>query len=164
MKRTKKGKHRRADTHSTNQAGKHYVSAELFKRGIRNKLLSENHQGYIEVEKGKKDNKIISIAVHSCNPDNRGNTFLLKAEHEKWINSNDNELVVFVWLGSVKLRQPPRYWIAKKSEVGKACIEHVHHKTHKKERRFGIQDLDSNQNYKNHLPKEWEGRWHLLKL
>src|SRR4030065_2468669 len=79
-------------------AGELYVAAELSKRGIPNSLLPENFSDD-DILIGKKDGSEIGyIQVKSCHPD-RSRSFLLRVSEEKWINSFDNQYVVFVWLG-----------------------------------------------------------------
>jgi hypothetical protein len=94
-------------------AGELYVAAELSKRGIPNALLPENFSDdYIII--GKKNGGLVGfIQVKSCHPD-RATSFILSEADEEWANANDNQFVVFVWLGSPKKNESPRYWIAKK--------------------------------------------------
>ena len=132
-------------------AGELYVATELSKRGIINALLPENFSDD-DILFGKKDGKKFGyIQVKSCHPD-RSNTFILKEKDEKWIMANNNQFVVFVWLGSLKKNESPRYWIAKKKEVGVACKKHSAHGTSNWERRFSLDDLD----------KKWQSNWGLL--
>jgi len=133
-------------------AGELYVAAELSKRGICNALLPENFSDD-DLIIGKKDgSKTGFIQVKSCHPD-RASTFILKEEDEKWINSNDNSFVIFVWLGSPKTDESPKYWITTKSNAGKACIAHQAHGTANWERRFAVKQLNP----------EWESNWSILK-
>ncbi|MGQ0577890.1 MAG: hypothetical protein ACT4PQ_03150, partial [Betaproteobacteria bacterium] len=71
---------------------------------------------------GKDGSGYFYVQVKSCHPD-RSRSFRLKADHEKWVNSPSNSFVAFVWLGSPTTNQPPRFWIAPKSEVGRKCVE-----------------------------------------
>ena len=129
-------------------AGELYVCAELSKRGIPSAQLPKNFSDD-DVFVGKKDGqKLGYIQVKSCHPD-RSSTFPLYEGHEEWANAGRNRYVVFVWLGSPKRNEAPRFWIAHKRDVGRACIEHPCHGTHNKERRFSLQRLDPN----------WENNW-----
>lgn len=132
-------------------AGELYVAAELSKRGIANSLLPENFSDD-DILFGQKDGEVLGfIQVKSCHPD-RANTFILRETDEKWIKANNNQFVVFVWLGSPKKNENPRYWIARKKEVGIACKKHSAHGTSNWERRFSLNDLN----------KKWENDWTLL--
>ena len=132
-------------------AGELYVAAELSKRGIPNALLPENFSDD-DILFGSKDGNILGyIQVKSCHPD-RSTTFILRATDEKWIRAGNNQFVVFVWLGSPKKSEGPRYWIARKKEVGNACKKHVAHGTSNWERRFSLKDLDN----------MWENDWESL--
>jgi len=129
-------------------AGELYVAAELSKRGIPNSLLPENFSDD-DILLGKKDgSETAYIQVKSCHPD-RANSFILRKTNEKWVSAPDNQFVVFVWLGSPKKNEPPRYWIASKKEVGEACVEHPAHGTSNWERRFSLKRLHP----------EWEDNW-----
>lgn len=133
-------------------AGELYVAAELSKRGIPNSLLPENFSDD-DILIGKKDGSDTGfIQVKSCHPD-RANTFILRETHEQWVNAPDNQFVIFVWLGSPKKNESPRYWIASKKDVGNACIRHPAHGTENWERRFFPKDLD---------PK-WDNNWDVFK-
>ncbi len=133
-------------------AGELYVAAELSKRGIANALLPENFSDD-DILFGQKDGEVLGfIQVKSCHPD-RANTFILRETDEKWIKANNNQFVVFVWLGSPKKNESPRYWIARKKEVGVACKKHPAHGTTNWERRFSPNDFD----------KEWLNNWGILK-
>ncbi|MEO6409845.1 MAG: hypothetical protein ABIO45_13980, partial [Burkholderiaceae bacterium] len=63
-----------------------------------------------------------------------------------------NQLVVFVWLGSPKRNELPRYWVAAKTDVGALCAAHQAHGTSNGERRFSLEDL----------PASWENHWELF--
>lgn len=129
-------------------AGELYVAAELSKRGIPNALLPENFSDD-DIMVGTKDaSHICFIQVKSCHPD-RSKSFILREENENWVNSPDNYFVVFVWLGSPRKNEAPKYWIATKHEVGQACITHPAHGTPNWERRFSPSALDP----------EWENNW-----
>ncbi|MDE2117049.1 MAG: hypothetical protein KGJ19_00435 [Betaproteobacteria bacterium] len=129
-------------------AGELYVAAELSKRGIPNSLLPENFSDD-DILIGKKDgNETAYIQVKSCHPD-RSSTFILRHTEESWVNAPGNQFVVFVWLGSPKRNEAPKYWIATKHEVGALCVKHAAHGTDNWERRFSPADLD---------PK-WEENW-----
>jgi len=133
-------------------AGELYVAAELSKRGILNSLLPENFSED-DILIGKKDGSDAGfIQVKSCHPD-RANTFILRKTHEQWINAPDNQFVIFVWLGSPKKNESPRYWIASKKDVGKACVKHSAHGTENWERRFSPKAFDPN----------WEDNWGVFK-
>ena len=129
-------------------AGELYVAAELSKRGIPNSLLPENFSDDDLMVGSKDATRICFIQVKSCHPD-RAKSFILRAEHEKWADSPDNYFVVFVWLGSPRKNECPKYWIATKREVGQACKTHRAHGTHNWERRFFPRDLNP----------QWENNW-----
>jgi len=129
-------------------AGELYVAAELSKRGIPNALLPENFSDDDIIVGAKDASRIGFIQVKSCHPD-RANSFILREENEDWVDSPDNCFVVFVWLGSPKKNEAPRYWIATKREVGQACKAHSAHGTHNWERRF----------FPSSLNPEWENNW-----
>jgi len=133
-------------------AGELYVAAELSKRGIPNSLLPENFSDD-DILIGKKDGSLLGyIQVKSCHPD-RASSFILSETDEKWEDAGDNQFVVFVWLGTPKKNESPRYWIATKKEVGEACKKHPAHGTSNWERRFSLKDLNPN----------WENNWNILK-
>jgi hypothetical protein len=132
-------------------AGELYVAAELSKRGIPNALLPENFSDDDLLAGAKDGNILCFIQVKSCHPD-RSSTFILRETDEKWVSAPQNQVVVFVWLGSPKKNELPRYWIALKSEVGRLCLNHPAHGTDNWERRFRL-DL---------LPEEWENNWKLI--
>lgn len=133
-------------------AGELYVAAELSKRGIPNSLLPENFSDD-DILIGKKDGKLLGyIQVKSCHPD-RASSFILRETDEAWEKAKDNQFVVFVWLGSPKKNESPEYWIARKQDVGRACIGHAAHGTSNWERRFAPKNLN---------PK-WKNNWDLLK-
>ena len=132
-------------------AGELYVAAELSKRGIPNSLLPENFSDD-DILAGKKDGSdICFIQVKSCHPD-RANTFILRENNEQWVNASDNQFVIFVWLGSPKKNESPRYWVALKKDVGDACIKHTAHGTSNWERRFSPKHFNPN----------WENNWGVL--
>lgn len=133
-------------------AGELYVAAEFSKRGIPNALLPENFSDD-DIIIGKKDGSAVSyIQVKSCHPD-RANSFILERENEKWVQAPDNQFVIFVWLGSPKDNESPRYWIASKRDVGEACLRHPARQTHQNwERRFGLRMLN----------RQWENNWGLF--
>ena len=132
-------------------AGELYVAAELSKRGIPNSLLPENFSDDDILAGNKDGTEICYIQVKSCHPD-RSKSFILKDSHEKWVNSEENQFVVFVWLGSPGKNESPRYWIATKKEVGESCINHTAHGTTNWERRFLLKDLYSG----------WENNWSIF--
>jgi hypothetical protein len=137
-------------------AGELYVAAELSKRGIPNALLPENFSDD-DIMAGSKDgSSICFIQVKSCHPD-RSSTFILNAEHEAWVDAKPNEFVVFVWLGSPNKNESPRYWIATKAEVGRACKAHPASGTSNWERRFSI--CIGNELKTNALNSKWENSW-----
>jgi hypothetical protein len=129
-------------------AGELYVAAELSKRGIPNALLPENFSDDDIIVGSKDASRICFIQVKSCHPD-RSKSFILREEHENWVDSPDNYFVVFVWLGSPRKNESPKYWIATKREVGQACMTHPAHGTSNWERRFSPSDLKP----------EWENNW-----
>lgn len=132
-------------------SGELYVAAELSKRGICNSLLPENFSDDDILIGGKNGDAIGYIQVKSCHPD-RANTFILRETDEKWVNSKDNQFVIFVWLGSPKNNESPQYWIATKKEVGVFCKSHPAHGTSNWERRFSLENLN---------PK-WKDQWNIL--
>lgn len=129
-------------------AGELYVAAELSKRGIPNALLPENFSDDDILFGNKDGSKIGFVQVKSCHPE-RAASFILTAEAEGWVTAPTNSFVVFVWLGSPVKIESPRYWIATKREVGRACTSHPAHGTANWERRFSPKDLDP----------EWENAW-----
>lgn len=134
-------------------AGELYVAAELSKRGILNSLLPENFSDD-DIMIGKKgDNSLGYIQVKSCHPD-RGDSFRLDESDEKWEKvAKNNQFMVFVWLGSPTKNESPRYWIARKKDVGTACKKKRPKNLNNKERRFWLKHLDAN----------WENNWDVLK-
>lgn len=133
-------------------AGELFVAAELSKRGIPNSLLPENFSDD-DILLGKKDGTALAyIQVKSCHPD-RASSFILRETDERWVNARNNQYVVFVWLGSPKKNESPEYWIARKRDVGQACIKHLAHATHNWERRFACNDLNAS----------WKANWALLR-
>jgi hypothetical protein len=129
-------------------AGELYVAAELSKRGIPNALLPENFSDD-DIMVGSKDaSRICFIQVKACHPD-RSKSFILREENQNWVDSLDNHFVAFVWLGSPRKNEAPKYWIATKREVGQACKTHSAHGTDNWERRFSPRDLNP----------EWENNW-----
>ena len=135
-------------------AGELYVAAELSKRGIPNSLLPENFSDDDLLGGAKDSDKLFFIQVKSCHPD-RSRSFLLQDKNEQLQNAASNRFVVFVWLGSTTTNEPPRYWIARARDVGRACLAHPAHGTHNWERRFHVA--------KDHpLPAEWENAWELF--
>lgn len=132
-------------------AGELYVAAELSKRGIPNSLLPENFSDDDILAGNKEGSKICYIQVKSCHPD-RSRSFILRDKHEEWVNSPDNHFVVLVWLGSPSQNEGPRFWIARKIDVGKACLSHPASGTPNWERRF----------YLKRLNPSWENNWALF--
>ena len=133
-------------------AGALYVAAELSKRAILNALLPENFSDDDILIGNKEGTEVGFIQVKSCHPD-RSSTFILRAGNEEWINAPDNEFVVFVWLGSPRKNESPQYWIARKRDVGQACIDHPAHGTTNWERRFSPKDFNPS----------WKDNWALLR-
>ncbi len=129
-------------------AGELYVAAELSKRAIPNALLPENFSDDDIMVGGKNGSKLGFVQVKSCHPD-RADSFILDESAEQWVAASDNQFVVFVWLGSPSANESPKYWIARKKDVGKACIEHPAHDTKNWERRFGV----------NYMPANWKDNW-----
>jgi hypothetical protein len=132
-------------------AGELYVAAELSKRGIANSLLPENFSDGDILVGSKDGTNLCFIQVKACHPD-RAKSFILRETDEKWVNAPNNHFVVFVWLGSPSKNESPRFWIAPKNEVGKACLTHSAHGTANWERRFLIKDLNP----------QWESHWSLF--
>ena len=132
-------------------AGELYVAAELSKRGIPNALLPENFSDDDIIAGGKNGVALCFVQVKACHPD-RSASFILKADDEKWIVAPENQLVVFVWLGSPTKNESPRYWVARKRDVGNACLSHGAHGTDNWERRFYPKDLEPS----------WENNWSLF--
>lgn len=143
-------------------AGELYVSSELSKRGICNSLLPENFSDDDLIIGKKNGDKIGFIQVKSCHPD-RAESFLLKEKDENWTGANENQFVIFVWLGSPIKNESPRFWITTKKKVGEMCISHSAHGTSNWERRFSIKekgrDVKENCNY---LKDEWENNWKIF--
>ncbi len=130
-------------------AGELYVAAELSKRGIPNSLLPENFSDD-DILIGKKDGEVTAfIQVKACHPD-RSSTFILRHTNETWTKAPPNHFVVFVWLGSPRQNESPRYWVATKREVGRLCRNHPAHGTSNWERRFSP----------TLFPATWENNWH----
>ena len=132
-------------------AGELYVGAELSKRGIPNALLPENFSDDDVLVGDKGATKIAFVQVKACHPD-RSASFILRENHEQWTTAGENEFCILVWLGAPSENEPPKYWIATKSEMGQACVRQRAHGTENWERRF----------YPKDLPKEWENRWSLF--
>ncbi len=132
-------------------AGELYVAAELSKRGIPNSLLPENFSDDDIIVGNKDASNLCFIQVKACHPD-RASSFILRETDEKWIHAPENHYVVFVWLGSPRKNEGPRYWITTKRDVGEACVRHPAHGTNNWERRFALKDLN---------PK-WENNWPLF--
>lgn len=80
-------------------SGELYVAAELSKQGIPNSLLPENFSDDDILAGNKGGTEICYIQVKSCHPD-RSKTFILRSNHENWVNAPENNYVIFVWLGS----------------------------------------------------------------
>jgi hypothetical protein len=139
------------------RAGEFYVAAELSKRAIPNALLTKNFADEDLMIGSKDGSKFGYIQVKSFHPD-RADSFRLKDKHEQWVNSAENQFVVLVSLGSVKRNENPRYWIATRREVGKACLTHPCHGTKNWERRL----FPDHQNSRLRLNPEWENRWALF--
>ncbi len=136
-------------------AGELYVAAELSKRGIPNALLPENFSDDDILAANKGGSEICYIQVKACHPD-RGHTFPLYDKHEAWEDVPEDQFVVFVWLGSPAKNEAPKYFIASKRDVGKACIEKPSHGTRNRERRFGLISLEGMKTAKG-IP--WRDNW-----
>ncbi|NLI12212.1 hypothetical protein [Pelotomaculum propionicicum] len=133
-------------------AGELYVAAELSKRGISNSLLTENFS-HDDILAGNKDGtELCYIQVKSCHPD-LSHAFILKESEEGWVNAPDNQFVVFVWLGSPKKSESPRFWIATKKEVGEACIRQYH----------GTKNWERRLTMEKGLNPAWENNWDVFK-
>lgn len=132
-------------------AGELYVCAELSKRGIPNALLPENFSDDDILVGNKEGTEVGFVQVKACHPD-RSASFILRQTHEDWQHAAPRHLCVFVWLGSVRSNEPPRYWIAPKQEVGQLCLAHSAHGTGNWERRF----------FRGDFPPAWENRWSLF--
>jgi hypothetical protein len=109
-------------------AGELYVAAELSKRDIANSLLPENFSDDDVIGGSKDGSRLCFVQVRSCHPD-CAKSFILRETDEKWVHSPPNHFVVLVWLGSPSRNDPPRYWIASKKDVGRACLAHSAHGT-----------------------------------
>jgi hypothetical protein len=133
-------------------AGELYVAAELSKRGIPNSLLPENFSDD-DLMAGEKDgSNMCFIQVKSCHPD-RSQSFILSKSSDSWADAPDNRFVVFVWLGSPSTNEAPRYWIARKSEVGLECTRRgAQYGVNNWERRFWLRDMNP----------VWENNWLLF--
>lgn len=122
-------------------AGELYVAAELSKRGIPNSLLPENFSDD-DILIGAKDGQVVGyVQVKACHPD-RSKSFILRETDEVWIDAAENKFVVFVWLGSPKTNESPKYWVATKRAVGELCVGHAAHGSHNWERRFSPTDFN----------------------
>jgi len=130
-------------------AGELYVAAELSKRGIPNSLLPENFSGDDIIVGNKDGTSICFVQVKACHPD-RASSFILREADEMWSeDKSGNHFVVFVWLGSPRKNESPRYWITSKRAGGEACRAHPAHGSSNWERRFSLADLRP----------EWENNW-----
>lgn len=135
-------------------AGELYVAAELAKRGIRVTLLPENFPEDDLMIASEDGTNLGYVQVKASHPQ-RSRTFILRAEHEKWTNSDEkNRFVVFVDLGNPNKNGSPSYWMATRREVGKACMLHGAHGTKNWERRFSKGALNA---------KDWRDNWSLFK-
>jgi len=132
-------------------AGELFVAAELSKRGIPNALLPENFSDDDILVGSKSAAHTGFVQVKACHPD-RSESFILRDTDEKWHGDKSDNLFVFVWLGKTTNNEPPRYWIATKTEVGQACVSHSAHGTGNWERRF----------YPRDFPVDWAERWSLF--
>ncbi len=132
-------------------AGELYVAAELSKRGIPNALLPENFSDDDILGGAKGSEEVFFVQVKACHPD-RSSSFALHEQHESWAGAPENQFVVFVWLGSPGNKEPPRYWIATKNDVGRGCIERRPANPDNKERRFWLKAM----------PSAWENAWGLF--
>lgn len=136
-------------------AGEQFVAGELSKRGIPNALLPENFSDDDIIVGSKLNESIVGyIQVKSCHPD-RSDSFLLTESAEVWAKDNrQSSYCILVWLGKTTERDPPRYWIAYKHEIGTLCLSLGSHGTSNWERRLYTEDL----------PREWESRWELFNI
>ena len=132
-------------------AGELYVAAELSKRGIPNALLPENFTDDDVIGGAKDSERLFFVQVKSCHPD-RASSFLVTAKAEAWVDAPANRLVVFCWLGAPAKNEPPRYWIARASDVGRECLKRPSSGTSNWERRFRPEEF----------PAEWREAWHLF--
>jgi len=132
-------------------AGELFVAAELSKRGIPNALLPEDFSDD-DILVGCKDGwGLCFVQVKACHPD-RSESFILCSGDEEWRTAPPNQFVVFVWLGSPSRNESPRYWVARKSEVGTACFAHPAHGTSNWERRFDPAGF----------PPHWRDNWAVI--
>ena len=129
-------------------AGELYVAAELAKRSVPNALLPENFSDDDLIAGQKDGSRLCFIQVKACHPD-RSSSFILKWSADEWTSARENEFVVFVWLGSPRTDQSPKYWVAKKADVGAECVKRPAHGTSNWERRF----------YETDLPPGWQNNW-----
>lgn len=139
-------------------AGELYVCAELSKRGVPNALLPEIFTDDDVLVGNKAATRVAFIQVKACHPD-RSVSFILSETPEAWCEAAENQFCVLVWLGRPGTFEPPRYWIARKSEVGRVCVNHPSHGTKNWGRRFFPPRLG---NSPYDLPAEWENRWSLF--
>lgn len=132
-------------------AGELFVCAELSKRGIPNALLPENSP-HDDILVSNKDGTLSAyVQVKACHPD-RSTSFYLSKEEEAWCTEGPNKFCVLVWLGGTVTREPPRYWIALKREVGELCAGPLRKQNvnpTNTERRLFVEDI----------PPNWENRW-----
>jgi hypothetical protein len=134
------------------RAGGHFVCAELSKRGITNALLPENFpEDEIVLSSKESRTKSGYIQVKVCHPD-QSEAFMLRETEARWGAEASNKFCVFVWLGATWNNEPPRYWIARKREVGDLCVAHSAKGISNWERRFKPADF----------PQNWENRWSLF--
>jgi hypothetical protein len=97
------------------------------------------------------------VQVKACHPD-RSTSFYLTEYEEAWRAEGSNKFCVLVWLGETATHTPPRYWIARKREVGELCAgplreQNTNPTNH--ERRLSLKRLED-------MSSNWENRWSLF--
>ena len=123
----------------------------LQQRSCQKQAFQKRYYRKILLRTNKDGSDIGFIQVKSCHPDISA-SFILNEIHEQWINAPDNQVAVFVWFGSSKKNESPRYLDCFKKEVAKACVKHGAHRTKYWERRF----------YPTDLNQQWENDWKIF--
>ena len=138
-------------------AGELFVCAELSKRGVPNALLPENFP-HDDILVSNKDGTLSGyVQVKACHPD-RSSSFYLTEKEEEWRGEAPNKFFVLVWLGEIANHTAPRYWIARKHEVGELCagpLRQQNSSPTNRERRLWVTTLIR-------LKPDWENRWSLF--
>jgi hypothetical protein len=128
----------------------------LEKRGILVNVLPERFERIDLAISNFEGTKTGTVQVKACHPD-RADSIDLGRKADNWVNDDDNDFVVIVWMGSTVLRDPPVYWVATKPEVGR-LIKSLSSKWHNRERRFALTRWS--RHYQ--LNPKWRGRWEIF--